>query len=296
MKRRTRGGELTRRESLARDAWRDLLRNPLFVIAAICVAALIAMAAWPGLFAGWFGNGDPRACDLANSSRGPAAGHPFGFDTQGCDLYANVIYGARASVLVGVLASLICFLIAVVSGLLAGYGGRILDVGVSRLADVFLGFPFILGAIIILTTIEDRSILLIALVLASFAWPTWTRLMRASVVQVNHSDYVNAARTLGSPHLWIVFRHIVPNSITPLVVYAALGVGGFIAAESALTYLGVGLEYPAISWGLQLASAETRFSVAPHLLLFPGAALSITVISFVVIGDLLRDAFDPRAR
>jgi oligopeptide transport system permease protein len=282
--------------SLTRDAWRDMRRNPLFIVSVVFVAAVVIMALFPQWIAGWFGHGDPRACDLGRSAQGPTAGHPFGFDVQGCDLYANVVYGTRTSVSVGLLATGLCFVVAVVLGSLSGYWGRALDAVLSRLGDIFFGFPFILGAIVLLTTFRERGVLVVAAVLTVFAWPTVTRLMRATVIEAKTADYVMAAKVLGATHSRILVRHVLPNALTPVVVLSSLTIGGYIAGEAALTYLGVGLQYPDVSWGLQLSAAQSRFGAHPHLLVFPAAFLSFTVISFVLLGDILRDAFDPKSR
>lgn len=279
---------------LARDAWSGLVRKPAFIATSAVVVLMIVMAIWPGLFAGWFGHGDPRTCDLARSGNGPTSGHPFGFDKQGCDVYANVIYGARASISVGVLVTGIGLAIAVVLGSLAGYFGRLVDAVISRITDIFFGFPFILGALVVLTSVPDRNVWTVSAVLALFGWPTLTRVMRSSVLAVREREYVKAGRSLGAGPLHLLRRHILPNSFAPVLVVATISLGGVIVAEAALTFLGIGLQSPAISWGLQLSQAQTDFTVSPHLLIFPSIFLSLTVLSFILIGDLVRDAFDPR--
>lgn len=284
------------RVTLLGDAWQDLRRNPLFLVSGFLVTVMVVMAIFPNLFAGWFGNGNPRVCDLSRSGEGPASGHPFGFDKQGCDVYANVIHGARASISVGVLVTLLSLVIAIVLGSIAGYRGRWLDVVISRAADIFFGFPFILGALVVLNSLGSRTVWTVSIVLALFMWPTMTRLMRSSVLSVKQMDYVQAARGLGAGGGWLVRRHILPNAIAPVIVMATLTIGTVIVAEAALTFLGVGLQAPAISWGLQLSNAQTDFQISPHLLIYPSIFLSVTVLSFIVLGDVIRDAFDPRLR
>jgi len=282
--------------SPAADSWRQLRRNRVFLVSGSLIVVLLVVACVPQLFAGWFGNGDPRACDLSQSRGGPAPGHPFGFDSQGCDLYANVIYGAGPSIFVGVATALLCFLISVVLGTLSGYFGGWIDLIMSRVADVFFGFPFILGAIIILITVGRPTVLTLIGVLALFGWPYLTRLMRSSVIRTKDSDFVVATRALGASNRRILVRHVLPNSITPTLVIASLSVGGYIVAEAGLTYIGLGLHYPTISWGLQLAAARGGFQTAPHMLFFPALFLSVTVLSFVLLGDAVRDALNPRLR
>ncbi|MBM7786177.1 ABC transporter permease [Tenggerimyces flavus] len=283
-----------RRASFLGDAWRQLRRNPIFWLAGVVVAVMVLMAVVPGLFAGWFGHGDPRVCDLGSSGAAPVEGHPFGFDKQGCDVYANVVYGARASISVGVLVTLGSLVLAIVLGSLAGFYGRMVDVVVSRLTDVFFGFPFILGALVVLTSFDNRNVWTVSLVLAMFGWPTLTRLMRSTVLATRDLEYVTAARALGASDVRVLLRHILPNAIAPVIVIGTLSVGGVIVAEAALTFLGIGLQSPAISWGLQLSTAQNDFQAYPHLLVFPSLFLSVTVLAFILLGDVLRDALDPR--
>jgi oligopeptide transport system permease protein len=282
--------------TLLADAWHDLRRNPVFLIAGFIVVLMIALAAFPGLFAGWFGHGNPRVCPLGRSGDGSSAGHPFGFDMQGCDVYANVIYGARASVSVGVLVTAMSLVLALTLGSLAGYYGRIIDTLLSRLTDIFFGFPFILGALVVLTSFNTRNVWTVSLVLALFGWPTMTRLMRSTVLSVKQMDYVTAARGLGANDWRIIRKHIMPNAIAPVIVIATITVGTVIVAEASLTFLGVGLQAPSISWGLQLANAQNNFQTRPHLLVYPSIFLSVTVLSFILLGDVIRDALDPRLR
>lgn len=274
---------------------RRLRGNPTFWVATALVACVVALSAFPGLFAGWFGHGDPRACDIAAAGLGPQPGHPFGMDMQGCDVYANVIFGARPSVVVGVTVTLGASIIALVFGSVAGFFGRVIDAVISRITDVFFGFPFLLGALVILTAFPDRSVWTVSLALILFTWPTLTRLMRSSVLEVGRSDYVLAARALGASEWRQVRRHVIPNALTPLTVIASITVGTVIVSESALTYLGVGLQSPEVSWGLQLAAAQNDFQASPHLLMAPSAFLSLAVLGFILLGDAVRDALDPRS-
>jgi len=284
-------GELARRITI----WSRLRRRPLFWLAFSIAAVLVLVAIAPGAFAGWFGHGDPLVCDLADSGRGPGGGHPFGFDIQGCDVYANVVYGARDSISIGLLVTALSLLVAVPLGCLAGYYGKLIDALLSRVADIFFGFPFLLGAVVILSTFRLRDVVSVSVTLALFIWPVLARLMRASVLQVKQLEYVAAARSLGASDVRIIRHHILPNAIAPVIVISTITVGSVIAAEAALTFLGVGLQYPAISWGLQLAQAQTNFQQHPHLLIFPGLFLSATVFSFILLGETLQNALDGRA-
>jgi oligopeptide transport system permease protein len=274
---------------------RPLLR-PRVLLPAAVVVLVIAVAAFPGAFAGWFGHGDPRQCDLANSRGGPTSGHPFGFDIQGCDLYANVVHGARPSVFIGLCVTAGALLIAVVLGCAAAYFGGLVDSVVSRTMDVFFGFPVLVGQVVILNSVASRNAVVVAGVLVLFVWPYLTRLMRASALATVEQGYVKAARGLGAGPWRIITRHVLPNSASPVTAVVGLSVGGMITLESALTFLGVGLRQPTISWGVQLNTAQSAFRTDPHLLLFPSLFLTVTVLAFVLLGDALRDVFDPRLR
>jgi ABC-type dipeptide/oligopeptide/nickel transport system permease subunit len=275
------------------DAWRQLRRRPIFLISGILILILITMAAFPGLFT----RTDPRQCDLADSLLRPSREHWFGTDVQGCDYYARTIYGARVSITIGILVTVCATFIALVFGSIAGYYGGAVDSIIARITDIWFAIPTILGGIVILRSIfTERGILQVSLVLIVIGWPTMLRLARSAVLAVKEQDYVDSARALGVGDFRIIRRHILPNALAPVIVYATITVGVIISAEAALSFLGVGLQLPAISWGLMISVAQNRIITAPHLLLFPGLFLSVTVFSFILMGDALRDALDPRLR
>jgi ABC-type dipeptide/oligopeptide/nickel transport system permease subunit len=269
------------------------LRNARITVPAGVVLLVLLVTAVPGLFAG---GADPRACDLSDSGTGPVGGHPFGFDIQGCDLYSNVVYGTRASVTIGFSVTAGCVAIALLLGCLAAYYRGFVDAVVSRTMDVFFGFPALVGQVVILNTLQKRNVVVVSAVLILFFWPGMTRLMRSAALATVDLDFVKAARGLGAGPIRVIVRHVLPNSFAPILAVASLGIGGMITAESALTFLGVGLRAPTISWGVQLNQAQDSFRDHPHLLLFPALFLSVTVLAFVMLGDALRDAFDPRSR
>lgn len=283
--------------SLRRDAVRVMVRRPLFWIAVVLIVVFVAMAVAPGLFT----SVSPTACDLARSRQQPGAGAPFGYDLQGCNVYARSVYGARASIVVGVVATLLTMLIGVITGLFAGYYGGWRDTVISRVTDVFFAIPVLLGSILLLTAFpRDRGsaaqLAAVVLALTVLGWTGMTRIMRASVLQVRDADYVVAARALGAGSGHILRRHVLPNSLTPVVVVATIALGGFIGAEATLSFLGIGLEAPIISWGQMIDSAAPYVRVSPHMLFFPALFLSLAVLAFIMLGDVLRDAFDPRLR
>ena len=279
-----------------RGLWASLRRQVLFWLCTGVLTLLGAISIGPRLFAGLFGQPDPRACQLADSAQPPSATHVFGTDLQGCDIYANVIYGTSTSLFIGLTTTVVCMIVAIIVGTLAGYYGGILDTIISRLTDVFLGFPFILGAIIALNSVGRPEPITVALVLAFFSWPTMARLVRSAVRAVRGTEYVAAANALGLSDARILTRHVVPNSIGPVLAIASTMVGSVIVAESTLTFLGVGLRSPSISWGLQLANAQAYFGSSPHMLLFPSLFLAVTVLALISLGDIIRDALDPKGR
>lgn len=275
------------------DAWRYLRTNPLFLLGITIMAVMVSMAVFPTLFAR---GTDPTDCDLSLSRQRPSAAHWFGMDLQGCDYYANVVHGARTSVSIGVLTVLGVLAIGVLVGSLAGYFGGWADAVLARITDVFFGIPLFLGALILLTVSPHRSVWTVALALIVFGWMTAMRLVRSSVVSIRGSDYVLAAQALGASSGRILVRHILPNALAPVLIYATIAVGTFISAEAALTYLGIGLQAPEISWGLQINVAQSLIGTSPHLLFFPALFLSLTVLGFILLGDALRDALDPKRR
>lgn len=282
-----------REGGLYADAWRQLRRRPIFIISGVLILILALMAVWPTLFT----RVDPRVCNLADSLLRPSSEHWFGTDVQGCDYYARTIWGARVSITIGVLVTACAALVAVALGSIAGYYGGVVDSVIARITDIWFAIPTILGGIVILRSVfSTRGLLQVSLVLIVLGWPTMLRLVRSAVMSVKEMDYVDAARALGVRNFRIIRRHILPNAIAPVIVYATITVGVIISAEAALSFLGVGLQLPAISWGLMISVAQNRILTAPHLLLFPGAFLSVTVFSFILMGDALRDALDPRLR
>lgn len=285
-------GDNRKPRSLWSDAWQDLRRNPMFIVSALLITLLVAVALFPGLFT----STDPTFCQLSHYNGGRAPGHPFGFDRQGCDIYSRVIYGARASVTVGILVTSGVVLIGGLIGALAGFYGGILDSLLSRFTDVFFGIPLLLGAIVFLQAFPFRNIWTVVAAITLLGWPQMARIMRGAVISVKEFDYVTAARALGASDLRILTRHILPNAIAPVIVVATISLGIFIVLEATLSYLGIGLPGSTVSWGGDISDAQQSLRSAPHVLLYPSIALSITVLAFMLLGDAVRDALDPKLR
>lgn len=279
---------------LYRDAWEELRRDKLFLVGCLILIVLVAMALFPGLFSRGV---SPRACSLSRSLGRPSwPDAPFGYDVQGCDYLANVVYGVRPSLIIALVCTTATFIIGLLGGAIAGFYGGKVDAIMSRLTDIVFGIPYLLFGIIILTVLNIKSVWTVALVLIVTSWPTMLRLTRSSVISVKDADYVLAARALGASKLRLLRKHVLPNSLAPTLAYATLVAGTFIVGESTLSFLGIGLQLPDISWGLQLSAAQDRFVQARHLLIFPGLFLSVTVFAFSLIGNSVRDALDPKLR
>jgi oligopeptide transport system permease protein len=275
------------------EAWRHLRRRPLFWVSALLILVAVLMAVVPQLFT----SVDPRACTLSNSLGGPQAGHPFGFDRQGCDIYSRTIYGARASVSVGLLTTALVVVIGTFIGAIAGYFGGILDTLLSRVTDIFFAIPLVLAAIVVMQMFKDhRTIITVVLVLGLFGWTNIARITRGAVMGVKNEEYVTAARALGASRFKILASHIMPNAAAPIIVYATVALGTFIVAEATLSFLGIGLPPSIVSWGGDISAAQASLRTAPMVLFYPAMALALTVLSFIMLGDVVRDALDPKAR
>ena len=292
-------GDVNEERSLASDAWRAMRRNPMFWISAAMIVVFVLMAAWPSLFT----STDPREAILAESRSRPGDGTLFGRDIQGYDIYARCIYGARASILVGLFTTIGTVLLGGTIGVFSGYLGGAADSILSRIGDVFFAIPLLLGAIIFLVSLPEffndnylLIVLKVVIALVVLGWPSMARLMRSSVIQVKPNDYVQAARALGASPWRIVRSHVLPNALAPVIVVATINLGAYIAVEATLSYLGIGLRAPAISWGIDISAAIIGLRTTPHMLFFPSLFLSLAVLAFILLGDVVRDALDPKNR
>ncbi|WP_137993533.1 ABC transporter permease [Streptomyces vilmorinianum] len=285
-------GPASKPRSLWSDAWHDLRRNPVFIISGLIILFLVIIAIWPQLIAG----GDPLQCDLAKAQEGSQPGHPFGFNGQGCDVYTRTVYGARASVQVGVFATLGVTILGGVLGGLAGFYGGGWDGLLSRLTDVFFAIPVVLGGLVLLSVVTSTTVWPVIGFMVLLGWPQLSRIARGSVITAKQNDYVQAARALGASNSRLLLRHITPNALAPVIVVATIALGTFISLEATLSFLGVGLKPPTVSWGIDISSASPYIRNAPHMLLWPAGALAITVLAFIMLGDAVRDALDPKLR
>lgn len=271
---------------------RSLRQNYLATAGVALVALFVSFA----LFAPWLSPHDPARINLPDRLQSATTAHWFGTDELGRDIFSRVVYGARISMLVGIGVVACSLAIALIIGSLAGYYGGRLDRFVNIVVmNSFLSFPGILLAIAFVAFVGPGVFNLI-LALALGSWVNYARLIRGQVLLARERQYVEAARASGASDWWIVTRHILPNIIQPVIVQAAIGMAGAVLAEATMSFLGLGVPPPTASWGSMLNDGRTHLFDAPHLVLFPAAAVMLTVLSFNFIGDALRDALDPRSR
>ena len=286
--------EVRQNRTLWSDASHRLLKNKLAVFGFCWVVFMVLVALSADL---WVPQvlGSPTFVDTTLTSTmsktPPSAEHPFGTDSLGRDELARVIYGARVSLAVGVIAMSISVIIGLILGTSAAYFGGLWDSIIMRATDVFMAFPYVLFAIALLAALGP-SFINMFLAIGLIGWTSIARVIRGLILQVKENDYVSAARALGASNFRIIMRHILPNSIAPVVVYATMGIGSAVLAEAGLSFLGLGIQPPTASWGLMLAEAQQYMVIAPWLVYFPGLAILLTVLSFTLLGDGLRDAMD----
>jgi peptide/nickel transport system permease protein len=281
---------LPRESSPLQRAFSRLLRRPSAVLGLAVVVAFVAVAIAAPLIAPY----DPLATSWGAIRKAPSAAHLFGTDELGRDVLSRVIFGARASLLAGVVSVLISLSLGIPIGLLAGYIGRWTDGVISRVTDAMLATPFLILAIA-LAAFLGPSLTNAMIAIGISATPVFIRLTRAQVLAVKVEDYVEAARALGNPHWRIAIRHVMPNVVPPLIVQATLAIAAAVIAEASLSFLGLGQQPPAPSWGSMLNTAKNYVEQAPWMAVWPGLSIFALVLSFNLLGDGLRDALDPRA-
>ncbi len=282
----------TARRSEWSQAWRRFRANRIAVGGLTVILLLVLLAVFAPLFSPY----DPIQ-DVFRGMRGgsPTAAHPFGFDHLGRDLLSRVIFGTRVALLVGLIATGIAVSIGVVVGAVAGFFGSWADMLISRVIDTLMAFP-IIALLVVLAAVLGPSLSTTILVIGVTGWARFARVVRADVMSLKATDFVTAARSVGVRDWRIIWRHLLPNVMGPVIVLATLGIGGIIILESALSFLGLGIRPPEPSWGRTLADGRDSILRYPHISFFPGLMIVITVLAFNVLGDGLRDALDPRER
>ena len=278
------------------DAWRRLKHNPAAIVGFALVGIFLSIA----IFAPWIAPEDPRSGDLSRLGGaccpGPSADYWFGLDQQGRDVFSRIVYGARYSLLIGIVSVSVGLSVGLVFGSIAGYFGGWIDSIIMRMTDIMLSVPGLLLAIGIVAAL-GQGLWQIMVAVGVTQIPIFTRLLRGSILATREADYVLAARSVGVPRRLILSAHILPNSISPVIVQGTLALATAIIDVAALGFLGLGPQDPATpEWGTMLTDTTRYLQTAPHLALIPGVAIVISVLGFNLIGDGLREALDPRFR
>jgi peptide/nickel transport system permease protein len=275
--------------SLVRRGFKRLLRRPTALISALVILLFVLLA----VFAPYLAPYDPAKPDFLTVRQPPSEAYPLGTDDVGRDVLSRVIFGARASLVAGFLSVVIAMLMGVPLGLISGYYRGFVDELIMRITDALLAFPFLILAVALAAALgHSLTNAMIAIGIATA--PTFIRLTRGQVLAVQAEDYVQAAKASGASDLRILLSHILPNSFAPLLVQATLTIAGAIIAESSLSFLGLGVQPPTPSWGGMLNVAKNFMSQAPWMAIWPGLSIFVTVLAFNLLGDGLRDSFDPR--
>jgi ABC-type dipeptide/oligopeptide/nickel transport system permease subunit len=273
------------------DAWSRFRRNRLALVGLVLVAVLALSA----LLAPWVAPYDPARQSLIEKRARPGGKYILGADEFGRDILSRVIYGSRVALLVGVLSAAIAVVGGLGLGMIAGFSGGWLDSLMMRAIEILLAFPYLLLALAIVAALGPGS-LNTTIAVGIWGVPAVTRIVRGSVLALRETEYVGAARALGAPALALLRRHILPNIVPSLIVYATLFMANAILLEAALSFLGLGVQPPTASWGLMVSTGRDVLLVAPHVATVPGLAIMLAVLAFNLVGDGLRDALDPRLR
>ena len=271
-------------------ALRQFMRNPLALLGSLVIILLVLAA----IFAPYVTPSDPLEMDLINPYQPPGSeGHIFGTDNFGRDIFTRLVYGSRISLLIGIVVVSIASVIGTVLGIIAGYYGGAVDSAIMRLVEIFYAFPFLILAIAVIA-LFGPSIFNVMWVLGLVSWPLYARVVRSQVLTLRDAEYVEAARAAGMGNWRIMFKHILPNSLTPVIVMATFGIPEAILASAALGFLGLGVQPPTPEWGVMISEGKDLIRRAPYLITWPGVAIMTVVMSFNFVGDGLRDALDPK--
>jgi ABC-type dipeptide/oligopeptide/nickel transport system permease subunit len=271
------------------EIWSRLKKNYLALLGLAIIIFLILTAVFAPLIAPY----DPLKPNFSVSLEKPSFKHFFGTDILGRDIFSRIVFGSRISLIVGIVAVGIMVILGIFLGGIAGYFEGFIDTIIMRMADVFFAFPYVLGSIAIMTVLGP-GIQNIFIAIGILGWSYIARIFRATILSVKRNEYIEAAKALGAGDFRIMTKHILPNSIAPVVVYSTMSVGGAVIAEAALSFLGLGVQPPTPAWGYMLSESLGYIFTAPWLIYFPGIAIIITVLGFILLGDGLRDALDSR--
>jgi peptide/nickel transport system permease protein len=277
--------------SLYKDAWKRLKKNKLAMASLFVISFLILVAIFAPLISPY----DPDVQDLVHKLSPPNGQHVMGTDNFGRDILARIIYGSRVSLSVGLIAESIAVVIGVLLGAMAGYFGGVVDAIISRIIEIFASFPFILFAIAIMFAIGP-GIFNVYLAIGIIGWTGLARLIRGQVIQLKQKEYIEAAIANGAGSFRIIFKHLIPNCLSLIIVVITLNIPADIILEASLSFLGLGVQPPMSSWGAMIKASQMYMRVMPSFAIFPGIAIMITVLAFNMLGDGLRDALDPKLK
>ena len=288
---------LIARRGTWQEVWSRFRRDKFAVVGMAVIIGLVIVA----LFAPWIAPYDPTkqfdaGLTMQGMPVGPSAKFLLGTDTLGRDMLSRIIYGARVSLVIGVLAHGIALVLGVIFGLTAGYFRGWTETALMRATDVMMAFPIFLFAVALVSAFNLTGIWPLVLVIAIVYWTPMTRVIHGEVLSIREKEFVDAARLTGCSTPRILFRHILPHLVAPIIVYTSLGIATTILFEASLSYIGLGVQPPTPSWGQMIADGQSYYLSAPFLVIFPGLAIMITVLAFNLVGDGLRDAFDPQQR
>lgn len=282
-----------KKKSQISQIWFRFKKNKLAVFGLVLLLVLIFVSIFAPLFADY--ETDALAKDVYNKLSGPNGEHILGTDHYGRDLFARIIYGGRISLLIAILEVSISLCIGCIIGASAGYFGGAVDNVLMRIMDIFLSLPQTLMAVAIVAAMGPGvTNLIIAMVIASVPW--FSRVVRSTVLTIRNQEYIEAARACGTSNARIIIKHVLPNSIGPIIVQATMEIGIAIMSIAALSFVGLGIQAPTPEWGSMLSEGKTYMQLAPNLVLFPGIAIMLSVMALNLIGDGLRDALDPRMK
>lgn len=277
-----------RQTTFRQDVWRRFRRNRLAVLGAIIVILLVIIAAFADIIAPY----SPTQVQLNEQFEPPSLQHPFGTDYFGRDILSRVIYGARISLVIGLVPTMMALAFGTVVGVTAGFKGGKIDTVLMRLGDIVMAFPSLILAMVVTYTL-GASLFTLFIALAVVGWAGAARVVRSQTLSLRQRDFVTASRSVGVGQTGIMFRHIIPNCLAPILILLTLGIPGAIMAEAGLSFLGVGAQPPTPSWGLMVNEGQEYLFSAPWASISPGLAILVTVLAFNFVGDGLRDALDP---
>jgi oligopeptide transport system permease protein len=281
--------------SLWGDAWRRLKRNRM-AVACGAYLLLIVLFCVVGPWIAGAGGVDATSQDHDLGATAPSWDHPFGTDPLGRDMLVRVMHGGRLALLVALIATAVAVVVGITWGSIAGFAGGRTDFVMMRIVDVLYGFPVVIFVIVVMAVLATKSLLVLFLLIGSINWMTMSRIVRGQVMSLRHREFIEAARSLGATPGRILLRHLIPNSLGPIIVYTTLQLPHVMLTEAFLSFIGLGVQAPQASWGTLVAEGAEKMRVFPWLLVLPGAVMASTIFAFNFLGDGLRDALDPQTR